>query len=165
MISYKDGAKCILKHTLDLHENPKSCKRKFVRCTLLSPNTNGITRVFSRVNGPIKDFFQCSNELASCGCCHAEVKVIQDLLSTVHDTYFFQYILLCSYSPCTSCANFIILSNRIDGVIYDKITEHDTRGEERLKQVMPVITIREIEEIANGSHRGQLCFIKKWGEV
>lgn len=162
MIEYREGAKCILKHCHDLHEEPERCKRKFVRSTLLSPNTNGITRVFSRVNGPVRDNFECSGELANCGCCHSEIKVVQDLLDTAHQSYF-QYILLCSYSPCTRCANAIIYSDKISAVIYDIMTEHDTRGEERLSQCMPVLTKRQIEEIAVGHYRGELSFVKRWG--
>jgi len=164
MIDYSEGAKCILRHCHDLNEKPQGCKRKFVRSTILSPHTNGVTRVFSRVNGPTKDFFECSGELAKCGCMHSEPQVILDLVKSVPDgNRIFQYIMICSYSPCTSCSNTIIMSNCIDAVIYDKITQHDLRGEERLKQVMPVTTVRRIEEIANGSHRGELCFIKRWG--
>lgn len=145
-----------------MHEEAKLCKRKFVRSTLLSPNTNGITRIFSRVNRPIKDFFECSGELESCGCMHSEPQVILDLVESIHHPVF-QYILLCSYSPCTQCTNIIIASNCINAIIYDKITKHDLRGEERLNQVMPVLTVRKVEEIAADSHRGELCFIKRWG--
>ena len=161
-ITYQQGARCILKHCQDLNEEPELCKRKFVRSTLLSPHTSGVTRIFSRTNGPVKDFFECSGELASCGCMHSEPQVIMDLVGSVHNPVF-QYILLCTYSPCTSCSNIIIASNMIDCIVYDKITQHDLRGERRLDQVMPVITVRKLEEIAAGGHRGELCFIKRWG--
>lgn len=162
-ISYKQGARCLLKHCFDLHDKSLECKRKFVRSTILSPNTNGITRILSRTNGPVNKSFECSGEPANCGCCHAEIKAILDLVSIVHHPVF-QYIMLSSYSPCTSCSNAIIMSNAITAVIYDKIQEHDLRGVERLQQVIPTFTVRKIEEIANGSHRGELCFIKRWGQ-
>lgn len=161
MISYSSGARCILEYTYDLHEPAILCRRKFVRSTILSPHTNGVTKIFSEVNGPINTSFECSGELASCGCCHSEIKVIQKLLQSAPHPMF-QYILLCSFSPCTQCTNAIIHSEIIDAVIYDKITEHDLRGEERLAKVMPVVTIKRIEEITNGAHRAELCFIKRW---
>ncbi len=160
-ISYSDRARCILKHCQNLHEEPKLCKRKFVRSTILSTHTSGVTRIFSRTNGPIKDFFECSGELASCGCMHSEQKVIMDLVGSIHNPVF-QYLMIISYSPCTQCSNIIIASNMIDCIVYDKITQHDLRGEDRLYQVMPVITVRKLEEIAAGGHRGELCFIKRW---
>ncbi len=162
-IGYVDGAKCILKHCHDLYGGETKCKRKFVRSTLLSIHTGGVSRIFSQVNGPIKDFFVCSNEIASCGCMHAEMKIIDDVVATIKKHFVMQHILLCSYSPCTQCTNSIIHCGRIDAIIYDKITQHDLRGEERLSKVMPIFTVRKIEEIANGFHHGELCFIKRWG--
>jgi hypothetical protein len=51
----------------------------------------------------------------------------------------------------------------IDAVIYDKLYNTDPGGEERLKACgIPVLTVREIEDIAAGRHRGELCFIKRW---
>lgn len=120
-----------------------------------------MTKILSRVNGPVRESFECSNELGNCGCGHAEVSAILDLVRSVHHPVF-QYIMLCSYSPCISCSNAIIMSEVITAVIYDKLTEHDIRGEERLRQVIKVLTVRKIEEIAAGSHRGELSFIKRW---
>ena len=161
-VSYVEGAKCILKHCHDLHKGETKCKRKFVRSTLLSIHTGGVTRVFSQINGPIKDFFECSNKIANCGCIHAEIKLINDVVATLKAEYVMQHILLCSYSPCTQCANAIIYCGLIDAVIYDRITPHDLRGKERLWRVLPTFTVRKIEEIASGSHREELCFIKRW---
>lgn len=162
-ISYVEGAKCILKNCQDLHKGKTKCKRKFVRSTILSIHTGGVTKILSEVNGPIKDFFECSNKIASCGCEHAEQKVIRDLLMTI-STWppVYQYILLCSYSPCTTCSNAIVGSRIIDAVVYDKITPHDLRGKERLCRVMPTFTVRKIEEMAGGLHHEELCFIKRW---
>jgi len=168
-VTYQEGAKCILKHCHDLHEESKLCRRKFVRSTILSPHSVGIARRFSSINGPVNPSqnFKCNGELASCGCMHSEPQVVLDLVTTVPDIMrkrgYFQYILLCSYSPCTQCANIIINSKVITAVVYDKITEHDLRGEERLRAVMPVLTVRQIEEIAGGSYRGELNFVKRWG--
>jgi len=162
-IDYKEGALCILKHTHDLHNGETKCKRRFVRATILCPNTNGITKIFSEVNGPIYNSFECSNELGSCGCEHAEQKVIRELLMSI-STWppVFQYILLSSYSPCTQCANAIIGSKMINTVIYDRVYETDTRGLEMLSKAMPTLSVKTIEDIAAGQHRGELTFVKRW---
>lgn len=160
-ITYQEGSRCILKHCHDLQGESQGCKRKFCRSTILFTHTNGVTRIFSRVNGPVRENFECSGEISNCSCFHAEPQVILDLIRSVGDKHVFQYILLCTYSPCIQCSNLIIASGLITAIIYDKLY-HDIRGEERLSSVMPVITIRRLEEIAGGSHRGELCFIKRW---
>lgn len=161
-ITYQEGAKCLLKHCHDLQGEPQGCKRKFVRSTILIPHTNGVTRIFSKVNGPAHESFECSGEKGSCGCVHAEQRALKDLLIYTGDHSHFQYIMLCTFSPCTQCTNAIVESKTITAVVCDKITEHDLRGWERLNSVIPVLTVRRLEEIAGGSHRGELCFIKRW---
>ncbi len=160
-IGYVEGALCILKYCNDLREGDTKCKKKYVRCTLLSPNTNGVTRLFSQVSGPSHESFECTNRQKNCDCIHAEIKVLYDLLN-ITSSPIFQYILLCSFSPCIRCANAIIYSKIINAVIYDKVYEYDIGGLLMLEKIMPTFTVRKIEEIASGLHRGELCFIKRW---
>ncbi len=162
-ISYKQGSKCILKHCHDLYDGETKCKKKYVRCTLLCPNTNGIIRILSQVSGPSHNSFECTNLQKNCNCMHAEIKVLYDLIK-ITSSPIFQYILLCSFSPCVRCANAIIYSKIINAVIYDKVYEYDTGGLLMLEKVIPTFTVRKIEEIASGSHHGELCFIRRWSE-
>jgi len=53
-------------------------------------------------------------------------------------------IMFCTYSPCTNCANIILDSGVINGVIYDILTEHDTRGLAFLQSQIPCVTREEL---------------------
>jgi deoxycytidylate deaminase len=58
-------------------------------------------------------------------------------------------ILLCTYSPCTNCANIINDSAIINGVVYRHLTQHDTLGVDLLvNNGLDVVTT---DELMNGS--------------
>ena len=52
--------------------------------------------------------------------------------------------MLCTYSPCTNCANIILQSGIIEGVVYKILTEHDKRGDEFLRKSIDVLTTKEL---------------------
>jgi len=123
------------------------CKRKSVGCCAIAFNSNGEPFLIGlTVNGPVRDF-ECSNEVGNCGCSHAEPRLIiyllqEDIKKKIENEPIF---LMCTYSPCTNCANIIIESGLFLGVFYDILTEHDKRGEERLRKVMPVFQRKELD--------------------
>jgi deoxycytidylate deaminase len=102
-----------------------SCKRKTVRCGIYVFDS----RIVWAHNG--SSINECTNEVGNCGCAHAEPKAILKYIRLLglQDAY-----MICEYSPCTHCANFIIESKTIEAVYYDILTEHDTRGAELLQK-------------------------------
>jgi len=124
-----------------------TCKRKGVGCSIIEISQDSIVKVISTFNGPSNYRFQCTNEIGNCGCAHAEQKAIIGFLKAMRlgDNKSTK-IMLCTYSPCTNCANIIIESRVIDGIVYDILTEHDKRGMEMLKKVMDVITLEELKK-------------------
>jgi deoxycytidylate deaminase len=85
----------------------------------------------------------CTNEIGNCGCAHAEPKVVIDLAITGAmmggDPRF---ALMCTYSPCTNCANIILSLPSIVQVLYRTETRHDMRGLTILMNAG--ITVRQI---------------------
>lgn len=108
--------------------NHTSCKRKDVACAVF--NEQGDANWF--YNGPFDDDGElCSNEVGNCGCTHAEFRAVKYCIG--QNEYGERFKLLCNYSPCTSCANLIVVSECIDCVYYVTLTEHDKRGVRHLQ--------------------------------
>lgn len=61
---------------------------------------------------------------------HAEVRLIIALLQEYENMR--QFNMICTYSPCTGCANAIIECGLFEMVWYDHLTLHDIRGVGRL---------------------------------
>lgn len=114
-----------------------TCLRKAVGCGLV--HWSG-TVVFAN-NGPSVKNAVCSNVVGNCGCSHAEPRAIIRALKSGLTKGF---ILVCTYSPCTNCANIIIDSGIVELVVYKILTEHDVRGSELLANVMPTIQLKDI---------------------
>lgn len=119
----------------------RTCKRKGVACgivriedgTLYPHPVAGIEWVF---NGSIgRDTTLCTNEVGNCGCIHAEFRAAEQCIRE-HARYAHEprFALLVNYSPCTSCANLIVVSCCIDRVYYITPTEHDMRGLRHLEK-------------------------------
>jgi len=131
MIEELDLYRKWLSEQTTLAEKHTDCKRKGVAAILVDPiasKRGGITKTVA-FNGP-SDGMECSNEVGNCGCVHAETRVLigalkQYLSKKVH-------YLLIHYSPCTRCAQEIVLSGIVSKVFYKVITEHDKRGLEIL---------------------------------
>lgn len=124
-----------------------TCKRKGVGCSVIEYRDNKIERIISTFNGPAHHAFVCTNEVGNCGCCHAEPKAIIGTLKAMRlDCRKVIRVMVCTYSPCTNCANIIIESRVIDAIVYDILTEHDKRGAEMLKKVMDVITLDKLKK-------------------
>jgi len=128
-----------------LAESKTRCKRKGVGCQLTRFHERGMLALPAVYNGPAHEDLKCTGEIGNCGCMHSEPQAIIDCLKRPYNNY--KFILLCTYSPCTNCANIIINSGIVEGVVYDILTEHDKRGDEILRKFMPVVTI---EDIRNG---------------
>ncbi len=75
-------------------------------------------------------------------------------------------IMVCTYSPCTNCANIIIDSGIVKGIVWDILTEHDKRGAEFLRSAMDVITKAELLHMLQFSNdpEREKCFatLERW---
>jgi deoxycytidylate deaminase len=131
-----------IKEITELAVLKTSCKRKGVGCQLIRLEKDAIIFQDSIFNGPSGEDFECSNEVGNCGCMHSEPKAIMQSLKKYKSDL--KWIMLCSYSPCTNCANIIINSGIVEGVVYDILTLHDKRGEQFLRRVMPVFSLFEL---------------------
>lgn len=105
----------------------QECLRKAVGVSIV--DRYGHRLVVAR-NGPSVPGSVCSNVKGGCGCCHAEVRAVLELTRRYRGGGM---TLLCTYSPCTNCANIIIECGMISRVCRETLTEHDTRGEHFLK--------------------------------
>lgn len=119
-----------------------TCKRKGVGCQLITIRENEMRSWDSVYNGPSRPDFECTDIVGNCGCMHSEPRaIIKAFQLGLADTKF---IMLCTYSPCTNCANIILQSGIIEGVVYKILTEHDKRGDEFLRKSIDVLTTKEL---------------------
>ena len=118
-----------LKELLELakREGKTECKRKLVSAIVLDHDA---AHFFW--NGP-NLAGECSNVVGGCGCLHAEQRAIYSMLTT-YKIRLGKMQMVVQYSPCTNCANAIILSQLFDTVYFETLTEHDPRGLEILKK-------------------------------
>jgi deoxycytidylate deaminase len=121
-----------------------SCLRKGVGAAIVKVTKNNHLLVVAvGFNGPSGLQNKCTNVQGNCGCSHAEPRAIMRYLrSGVKD----RGILLCSYSPCTNCANIIVDSGCVKGVVYDTFTHHDPRGAEIIARAMPIMSLKLLDE-------------------
>ena len=122
----------------------QECLRKSVGCSLITIFEETSLQLLRAHNGPSHKDHICTNEVGNCGCCHAEPRVILKGLRKLN--FFHNCVLVCTYSPCTNCANTILASQLVDVVIYDILTEHDKRGAEMLRTVIPTFTRDELQK-------------------
>lgn len=126
----------------------QTCKRKAVGCSIIEANNKEETleRVIITHNGPSGLNNKCSNVVGNCGCSHAEPRAILKYLKLLGKKYKDNVwsIMICTYSPCTNCANIIVDSNIITAVVYKILTEHDIRGAEILKRSLRIFTVEEL---------------------
>lgn len=132
----------ILEDLNRLAAKDQKCKRKAVGCGLVefNLNTSEAHLVAIGVNGPSSG--ECNGEVGKCGCSHAEPRAIMSLMrQNIHS----KHLMICSYSPCTNCANIIVDSQRVNGVVYGIFTDHDPRGVEILRRAgIPVYALGDL---------------------
>lgn len=131
----------------DYAQENQTCKRKAVGCSIIEANNKEeiLERIIITHNGP-SGINKCSNIVGNCGCSHAEPRAILKYLKFLgkkHKDNIWS-IMICTYSPCTNCANIIIDSNIITAVVYKILTKHDTRGKKILKQSLRIFTAEEL---------------------
>lgn len=131
-----------LEFSKDWAELQTTCKRKGVGCSLHHWEEDKFRIVARKHNGPSRKGHPCTNVVGGCGCSHSEPRVIIDakFLGYRSDSL----VMVCTYSPCTNCANIIIDSRVVKGIVWDILTEHDKRGAEFLRSAMDVITKAEL---------------------
>jgi len=139
-------------------ERNQTCLRKAVGCAAVGIHLNGKPFIVSMEhNGPSRKGFPCTNEIGNCGCSHSEPRVVKETLKSYCEDE--KLILICTYSPCTNCANIVIDSGLFCGVIYDILTEHDKRGDKFLREAMFVMSKKELNKLTEEEASDQ---IKKW---
>ena len=154
----KDLLNNLFEEIKEFAERNQTCLRKAVGCAAVSFQDDGSPFVVTmKHNGPSREDHECTNEVGNCGCSHAEPRVVQALLEELDMTM--PLVLICTYSPCTTCANIIIDSGLFSGCVYDMLTLHDTRGEEFLRQAMPVMDIVELNHLTEEEASDR---IKEW---
>lgn len=128
------------------------CRRKAVGCAVVE--LCGITGVFvpwtHAHNGPSRQGHECTNVVGNCGCSHSEPRAMLDikaLSATAKGKP--KLVLLCEYAPCTNCANIVLDSGMICGLVYRRETQHDQRGLEYLRSAMPCLSVAELERFIN----------------
>ena len=140
---------------LDSHEfiakRDTKCLRKGVACSvlLLKEIDGELPRIVMCVNGPV-EHFHCRNIVGGCGCIHSEQKAILFLAIQGFLRKEQSHLLLCTYSPCTNCANLIIISGFKGIIVFKYLTEHDPDGITNLiANDIPTIPFSDLEQIDN----------------
>jgi len=135
----------LLKLSVETEKLGVDCKRKKVGCNIHSPDRTGKLVCLSRIFTNGSQSNECSNVVGSCGCFHAEPKLVlatyAALLCTPNEI-----LIACTHSPCTQCANLIVWSTIAFGLIYRTRTEHDLRGIGILRKAIPVCSLDELEQ-------------------
>jgi len=147
----------IFDEILEFAERNQVCLRKAVGCAAITIVEDVPLIISMDHNGPSREGQLCTNEVGNCGCSHSEPRVVRNILQKQADEI--PLILVCTYSPCTNCANIIIDSGLFNGVVYDILTVHDTRGEKFLREAMPVISREELNTLTESEVSDK---IKKW---
>ena len=122
-----------------------SCVRKGVCASIYHITSQKI--LFTCINGSIpfedKDSLLCTGEIGNCGCVHAEMIASSWLLSNPRID---NVVLVCSFSPCKTCANMILISDRILSVVYLHETENYKDGKDILRRnSVPCLSIDECD--------------------
>lgn len=96
-------------------------------------------------NGPVNDSRTCDNIQGNCGCCHAEQRLLSWMgfggsmeWTNLQGTW----TLISTLSPCTNCANLIVISKQFKEVRYLYKLNHDQRGIDILESAG--ITVKKI---------------------
>lgn len=142
MVALKEKILELLLEKTKEAELNRVCKRKGVYSGIYINYGTDLSCLWSEKNGSI---VECSGEIGKCGCCHAEVRTIIRGMVSGGLRYITGLLMLCSYSPCTSCAHVIGVSGFIGEVVWLHDTEHDIRGIEILKKYG--ITARNIRDL------------------
>lgn len=84
------------------------CLRAKIGVAICTGEKNELRLLYLSHNGPVGTN-KCSNEKGQCGCFHAEIravmKVLQGPMMLPGDD---NWIIVCNWTPCTTCANFIL---------------------------------------------------------
>jgi len=107
-------------------EKNQVCKRKAVGAAILEVDLqNELIIHYTAINGPSGLENKCSGIKGSCGCSHAEPRVIMKYLKRMkRNGQRGKTILLTTFSACINCANIIIDSGVIDVVAFEILAEH-----------------------------------------
>lgn len=139
-------------------EKSTKCLRKAVGCSLMSAYKGSFTTLHVAFNGPSRKEYKCSNIVGACGCSHAEPRAIMECLKH----YSSGLIMACSFSPCVNCANIIIDSGLIIGLVYNQYAPHHPEGLKMLvESSIPVVSM----DILASDRQEVLEQVNKWMET
>lgn len=152
-----------------ISEEP-SCKRKGVAAEIWRIIDDRFVYQSLSTNGPLYGNLDCSKcanskgQIVPGGCAgmHAEQKAIIKLsarIGDIHGAVSPSYLMACSYSPCSTCANHIIYIGGFRAVIYLTLTKHDPRGIQLLEAAgIPCLSSVQLLEFIDQS------FSVRWTE-
>jgi len=99
--------------------------------------------IVTAINGPSGKQNKCSGIKGSCGCSHAEPRVIMSYLKSKESLKYFsedfsnlKTILLTTFSSCVNCANIIIDSEVVNAVSYEFIAPHWAKDPNNAKKML-----------------------------
>lgn len=143
------------------------CLRKGVGSGLYNLHDGQNQCLVETYNGPSRFGFSCSNMVGACGCIHSEPRT---LIRGLLNGYRSNLVMFCTYSPCVTCANLIIESRIVVGLVRNIFTkypvtgkpEHDERGEQFLKEAG--IDILTYEQLSNfkGKEGVESDTLRRW---
>lgn len=146
--------------------NSTDCLRKGVGCSL----TRGREVLARSYNGPSRMTHDCTNVVGGCGCSHSEPRVIMKAMRTTDiGIYGGRTVMICTYSPCTNCANIILDSGVVCGIVWRIDTQHDMRGAEILRSDIQVLKMEELrflienyQQLAEDRWKGIYATLREW---
>ncbi len=152
-----------LKRITEAAARRTKCKRKGVGCGLYNLYEGRNELVVEMFNGPTRSGFQCTNVIGACGCIHSEPRCLMRAMTLGYQSGL---IMFCTYSPCVPCANMIIESGLVAGVVREVFTKYpppgDERGEQFLKDAgIDVVTLEQLKEF-KGIEGGISDTLRRW---
>lgn len=91
-------------------EQESDCLRAKVGVAMCTGTKDDLIMRYLAHNGQVNNR-KCSGEQGQCGCFHAEIrgvmKVIDGQMNNLVDLRE-NWIIVCKWTPCTTCANFIL---------------------------------------------------------
>ncbi len=123
-------AKEMLRIVMLYAEQERNCLRAAVGVAMCTGTKDSLMLRYLSHNGPVGKN-KCSGEKGQCGCFHAEIRAVMKVLDghsqkrlALEDTW----VIICNYTPCTTCANFILQYGKFLSAWYYEKEYRNPRG-------------------------------------
>lgn len=112
-----------------------SCLRRGCGAVAVASVGEDDQRLFQTCSSAVNGSSSCKAAQGSCGCPHAEQRLIVGMLQAISTFNRRRHlVLLTTLAPCPQCANLILLSDLFRSVIYLLEYDTDTSGPDILKR-------------------------------